>query len=43
MKMGDQVLKEKLEIAIIKSLKKPKGFIAKKLSSSWDEKIENTC
>ena len=39
---ADQVLKEKFgDKAIIKKFEKPKGFIARKLSSSVDEKIEN--
>ena len=39
---AEQVLKEKFgDKAIIKKFEKPKGFIAKKLSSSIDDQIEN--
>jgi len=39
---ADQVLKEKFgEKAIIKKFEKPKGFLAKKLSSSIEDQIEN--
>ena len=39
---AEQVLKEKFgDKAIIKKFEKPKGFLAKKLSSSIDDQIEN--
>ena len=39
---ADQILKEKFgEDVIIKKLEKPKGFLAKKLSSSLDNQIDN--
>ena len=39
---ADQVLKEKFgEKVVIKKFEKPKGFIAKKLSSSIDNQIDN--
>ena len=39
---ADQVLKEKFgEDVVIKKLEKQKSFIAKKLSSSFDNQIDN--
>ena len=39
---ADQILKEKYgEDVVIKKLEKPKGFIAKKLSTSFDSQVDN--
>ena len=39
---AEQILREKFgENIVIKKLEKPKGFIAKKLSSSFDNQIDN--